>query len=135
MKKRNKVIAWIKEHKKKLVLAGISIAGLIATVMLLKNREQLEEFFESLKKAVEDENYDSSLQKISCSEIKPEMVSSSESAVPITRSPHAVKEFVRNLPLGYEASPQKRELAKEKGIDLLSNQTIVNSYRTGVGAA
>lgn len=46
-------IMWVKEHKIQLMLAGVSITTLIMTVLGLKNREAINELWDSLKKQIE----------------------------------------------------------------------------------
>lgn len=50
---KNKVIAWVKEHKLQLLLAGVSITTVILTVMGIKNKEALTDLWKSLKKQIE----------------------------------------------------------------------------------
>ena len=51
-KQRKSVIRWIKEHKKELIIAGVSIATIIAVVLAIKHRGELKKQFEALKAAV-----------------------------------------------------------------------------------
>ena len=47
------------------------------------------------------------------------------------RAAHDVCEHVRNLPNGWNASPEKAETAADHGYDLGPGQTWVESYTTG----
>lgn len=47
------LIAWVKEHKVQLLLAGVSITTLIMTILGLKNKDAINELWVSLKKEIE----------------------------------------------------------------------------------
>lgn len=50
---KNSVIAWVKEHKLQLLLAGVSITTVILAVMGIKNKDALTDLWKSLKKQIE----------------------------------------------------------------------------------
>lgn len=52
----------------------------------------------------------------------------------ITLKTFSVQEHLRNLPEGWHPSTEKIEEALAKGITLLDNQTLVDTYRKGVVA-
>ena len=52
---RNKFIAWVKENKTRLLLAGLSITTIMATILGIKNKDTLVELWNSLKKEIEKE--------------------------------------------------------------------------------
>ena len=45
---KNRVIAWVKEHKSQLLLAGVSITTVFLTVMGIKNKDALTDLWKSL---------------------------------------------------------------------------------------
>ena len=49
----NNIIAWVKEHKLQLLLAGVSITTVLLTVMGIKNKDALADLWMSLKKQIE----------------------------------------------------------------------------------
>ncbi len=53
----------------------------------------------------------------------------------IKRAPHDVRMHLRTLPPNWKASLGKINQAKDLGIDLGTNQTLVDPYRTGEAAA
>lgn len=53
-------VAWIKSHKKQLIISGISIPTIIAIVAGIKNKEALKELLNGLKKGIETANLYSS---------------------------------------------------------------------------
>lgn len=46
-------VSWVKEHKMQLLLAGVSITTLIATIFGLKNKDAINELWDSLKTKIE----------------------------------------------------------------------------------
>lgn len=46
-------LQWIKEYKKQLALAGVSVVALITMVLGLKNKDSIAKLWESLKELVE----------------------------------------------------------------------------------
>ena len=50
---KNGFIAWVKEHKVQLLLAGISVTTLLLTIIGLKNKDAINELWNSLKKEIE----------------------------------------------------------------------------------
>lgn len=54
------IVAWIKAHKKQLILAGISVTALIAAVVGVKNKAAIKELMDSLKDEIEKANLYSS---------------------------------------------------------------------------
>ena len=57
---KKRIMDWIKEHKKQLILIGISIPTLIAIVLGLKNKDAMMELLDNLKDEVEKANLYSS---------------------------------------------------------------------------
>ena len=53
----------------------------------------------------------------------------------IKRAAHEVSGHIRNLPTGQHASAEKRKAAEENGVILAEDQTYVEDYHTGNGAA
>ena len=49
---RNGLISWIKEHKKELLLTGVSITALLLFIVGLKNKEEILFLWNSLKKRI-----------------------------------------------------------------------------------
>lgn len=135
-KDKKTFLDWIKKHKKELIIAGVSIAAIIAVIMGIKNREALGEAWSSLRKLVEKTpeaiptvNSASNVQVMHAKVIE---------EVDILRTdkiPHDVAEHLRNLPEGWKASAEKIATAAEHGYNLRPGQTWVEAYRTGGFAA
>ena len=124
-------ITWIKEHKKELIIAGVSVTAIILAIIGLKNQKELETAWKSLKNLIE---------KVPDNVQTPDfpVVSDAVSIVEkpvIPHTPHDVPLHLRRLPQGQKPSAEKLAQAVELGIELLPGQTLVNSYRTGGAAA
>ena len=135
-KDKKTFLDWIKKHKKELIIAGVSIAAIIALSMGIKNREAQGEAWSSLRKLLEKTpeaiptvNSASNVQVMHAKVIE---------EVDILRTdkiPHDVAEHLRNLPEGWKASAEKIATAAEHGYNLRPGQTWVEAYRTGGFAA
>lgn len=53
---RRGFIAWVKEHKKQLILVGISIPAIIATILGLKNSDSIKALWKHLSEEIEKAN-------------------------------------------------------------------------------
>ena len=129
---------WIKEHRKELTIAGISIGTLILIVLGIKNREVVKVVWDSCKKAVKQSTAKTAeaVSKVTV-EIPLEpiqevitVVASNSEALPFEVSRH-----IRNLPEGWHASPEKIAEALKNNIILMDGQTWVESYMKGGIAA
>lgn len=47
-KEQKALIRWIKEHKKEIAIAGVSITALVGLVLEIKNKEAMEVFWNAL---------------------------------------------------------------------------------------
>lgn len=50
---RRGLVNWIKDHKRQLILAGLSVTTLLAIAIGLKNKETIKDFWKSLVKSIE----------------------------------------------------------------------------------
>lgn len=50
---RKSILTWIKEHKNQLILAGVSVTALMATVLGVKNKEALADLGNLIKENIE----------------------------------------------------------------------------------
>lgn len=130
------LLVWIKEHKKALVLAGISITAIIVAVLLTQNSVLLMEMGKALRQTIGKSATKSQIPAALTTKasLSPIDINGGRAAIDSTlikRAPHEVSEHIRNLPQGYRASPSKLSMAAEKGLELMEGQTFVSSYRTG----
>lgn len=138
MEERKGLICWIKEHKKELVIAGISAGTIILIVLGIKNREIIKAIWDSLKKAVKQPTVKvtETITKVTV-EIPQEHIQEAITAVASNTEslPFEVSRHIRNLPDGWHASPEKVAEALKNDIVLMDGQTWVDSYVKGCVAA
>lgn len=138
MEDRKSLIQWIKEHKKQLIIAGISIGTLILIILGIKNRAAIKAVWDSLKGAVKHPSAELAKEVIKVvSEIPPVPASEIVTAVASNSEtlPFEVSRHIRNLPDGWHASPEKIAEALRNNIILMDGQTWVDSYMKGGVAA
>ena len=128
-KEQKTLICWIREHKKEIAIAGISITALVGLALGIKNKETMEVFWNALKNNDPKIPIKTETPKIA------EQVSDIESVViPMHREykePFDVSSHIRNLHEGWKASPEKLAKAAACGIELLPGQTLVEGYTKG----
>ena len=130
---RGRVIRWIKEHKRELIIAGFTGIGTIVLLILgIRNKETIQAVWSSLKSSIsrtpecmivgntagilnEVNSTDTPMPEI-CNTVDTECI------------PFEVKRHIRNLPSGWHASLQKQEEALKNGIVLSDGQTWVEGY-------
>ena len=138
MEDRKGLIRWIKKHRKMLIAAGISIGVLILVVLGIKNKAALNALWDSLK-GITNHQAPKAAAKVTkaVSEVVSEPVREVASAVPSNSEtlPFEVSRHIRNLPVGWHASPEKVAEALKNNIILMDGQTWVESYMKGVVAA
>ena len=133
MKEQRKLINWIKEHKKELIIAGISIGAIIAIALVIKNQEAIKTLWASLRKVAEKPiaHTITSPSPETAKPVEKVVTLAVEHGNPI---PHTVDKHIRNLPEGWHASAEKLATALENGFELAEGQTWVADYATGVAA-
>jgi len=127
--KKGNGFAWIREHKKELIITGISVGATIALYFGLKNSTLMERKFEVLKNVVSDET--EKLHFVDMDNIN--VVEEVKKA--ITRAPHEVRMHPRKLPGEQKPSSEVLAYAKEIDFPLAQGQTLVKAYHTGEKAA
>lgn len=122
-------LAWVKAHKKQLIIAGISVTTIVGIILGLKNKDAIMELWATLEK---------SIKKVP--ETVPTDVPAVQASVPALdmkvahrsyTSPQAsfdVSQHIRTLSGGRQHSAEKAAEAAALGIVLPPNQTLVNSY-------
>lgn len=137
-------IEWVKAHKKQLTITGISTLAVIGIILGIKNKDTIIELWASLQKSISKappETPTFSMPAPKTTEIRTATSELVAETKELTRAytpqtiPFNVKDHLRNLPEGWHASPEKIAEAELLGIELLPNQTLVNSYTKGVIAA
>lgn len=134
MTERRKLIQWIREHKKALIIAGISIATLIAIVLGIKNREAIKGLWASLRKVAEKP----AAHAVKVTPLEPASPAVEDKVTVVARHretiPFDVSKHIRNLPDGWHASADKIATAQENGFELAEGQTWVTDYAKGMAA-
>lgn len=118
------IFGWVKTHKRALTIGGIGIISLIGIAIGLKNKDALVELLSSYSKPIE--------------QAVPIEIPSAETAQSIVDVPSTedcvrlaeryVRMHLRTLHEGQHHSLMKEAEAKALDIDLLPNQTLVDSY-------
>ena len=142
MKEQNKLLAWVKVHKKELIITGVSSTAIIAIIFCYRNKKYLTTLWTTLQ---------ATIAKIPESEpvVAEEIIEAPETIVVviepmklivvdssnIDQISFGVSKHIRNLPKGWKPSSVKVETAAEKGIHLLQNQTWVADYMKGGAVA
>lgn len=127
--KKTDFFGWVKQHKKQLTLAGISISVVIGIILGAKNKEVLDELWATLKKSTKNE-LQPRFKTISLTQtILPEndvMITPRNYTLP--QEPVDVCMHIRTLTGGRVHSAEKAAEAEALGILLLPNQTLVDPY-------
>lgn len=128
-KKKAGLIAWVRAHKKQLLLAGISVTAIIGVIIGLKNRETIMDLWDSLEKSVTrvTEKKPSSVNVAQMDSSMIEGVITNRSYTS-PQEAFAVVSHIRNLSGDRHHSAEKAAEAASLGIILLPNQTLVDGY-------
>lgn len=136
-------MAWVKEHKKELILAGVSIGVIIAIVLGIKKKDALMELWETMKASIkkpvapvrEIPVTAPTIPVISVAEVKELPVAEVVDSSRVIQYPFDVSDHIRNLHPGWKASAEKLAEAERLGIVLQPGQTLVDAYTKGGIAA
>ena len=137
MEKRESVKKWSRNNRKQIIVAGVAMTAIAGVLIGLKRRNIMQEIRNSAVacdlKLRSDEivagtvlNVDYEIGKDASINI----ISKPDNRT-ISRNPFEVTGHVRNLPAGWHPSQEKIDFAQTQGIDLLENQTFVNTYTKG----
>lgn len=139
MSEQRKFVKWIKDHRKALIIAGVSVATLIVVVLGIKNKEAIKEVWASLRKVVEKPAAHM-LKETSVAPVIETVCPAVEKVTAVAAHhadtlPFEVSRHIRNLPGGMHASPEKIAAALEQHFVLQEGQTWVEAYMKGAIAA
>ena len=127
-KKKSEFYAWLKSDKKQLIVAGISVGVIICVVMGIKNKDAIIKLWASLDKALEKTPKNTPM-RIPTQQIED---TASDLICPrvytLPQEAFDVSQHIRMLPRNQHHSAKKAAEAMSLGIDLLPNQTIVDTY-------
>lgn len=120
---------WVKEHKKQLIVAGISVAAIVSIIIGIKNKDTIIELWDSLEKTVKKIPRSSGTSIL---EQRTEVISSPKILQPriytLPEESFSVRQHIRTLPIGKQHSNEKAAEAALLGISLLPTQTLVDNY-------
>lgn len=139
-------LAWVKKHRKELIIAGISATALIGIIICMKNRESIEALWKSLIGAIEKSPTEATkisqttIEKIAQSSVTVTDVINPTKIPVITseityQNSFEVSDHIRTLHEGWHASAKKITEAESMGIILQEGQTLVDAYIKGSVAA
>ncbi|MGI6063562.1 hypothetical protein [Blautia sp.] len=129
MNEKHKFVNWVKDHKKQLLIAGISVTAVIGIIIGLKNKEAIKELWENLENSL-SKTTEKLPESITIVKTDPQVI---EEVIPVRlyTSPQEtfdVSQHIRNLSGGRHHSIEKAAEAAALGIDLLPHQTLVDTY-------
>ncbi len=129
MAEKEALINWIRKHKKKLIVAGVSIPVILALVIGIKNRNELTNLWESMIKLA-----DKTSKKLTDTAISADLDN-----IPVPKTMNFkmpkresglidVRPHIRNLPEGWKPSEAKIMSAPKMGYELKPSQTWVEPH-------
>lgn len=123
-------IAWLKKHKKGILIAGGTIVAIGAGYVVYKNWDSINAIFKSIKpEFIAIENPELSVKAaMPVVDVIPEISTEAVNKIINNGEAFGVREHLRNLPNGRNASAKKIALALQHGIKLGKNQTLVENY-------
>lgn len=129
MNEKHKFVNWVKDHKKQLLIAGISVTAVIGIIIGLKNKEAIKELWENLENSL-SKTTEKLPESITIVKTDPQLI---EEVIPVRlyTSPQetfGVSQHIRNLSGGRHHSIEKAAEAAALGMDLLPHQTLVDTY-------
>lgn len=129
MNEKHKFVNWVKDHKKQLLIAEISVTAVIGIIIGLKNKEAIKELWENLENSL-SKTTEKLPESITIVKTDPQVI---EEVIPVRlyTSPQEtfdVSQHIRNLSGGRHHSIEKAAEAAALGIDLLPHQTLVDTY-------
>lgn len=130
MVEKEVLIDWIKKHKKKLILAGVSIPVILALIIGIKNRDELIKAWKSLIKLVDETSQRITDTTISADWDDVPILETMDFNTPKNGADLIdVCSHIRNLHEGWTPSAEKIMLAAQMGYELNPSQTWVGAYK------
>lgn len=130
-----RLLVWVKSHKKQLLIAGISITAIVAILLGIQKRESLTSLWKELNAKIDKTPaLDIEEPIVMISDSVTDSVNSTQGYT-LPNTPVNVEWHLRNLSSGRQHSAAKAAEAVQLGIELLPNQTIVDSYTKYADAA
>lgn len=126
---KKKFWLWVKDHKKQLALAGITICTILSTIFIIHHRKSLISYWDSLKSILSNTQTPISKPETTITTVPTNSVSKTAARSHAgCQFSSVVSPHLRNLPMGCHHSKAKVAQAQALGISLRPNQTLVDSY-------
>ena len=143
---KNRLLEWVKAHKKELIIGGVSASFLISIILVIRNKGSIVVIRDSLNnniekipikvpealQAVPDKIIHTKAMVTDIIQPTETIIISSTNAIQDT---FEVSDHIRNLHEGWYASAEKIAIAAEHGYDLKPGQTWVDMYTKRTVAA
>lgn len=121
---------WVKKHKKGILIVGGTMVAIGVGYVVYKNRDSINAIFKSIKpESIAFENPELSVKAaMPVVYVIPEISTEAVNKIINNGEAFGVREHLRNLPNGRNASAEQIALASQHGIKLGENQTLVENY-------
>ncbi len=127
---KEKFSTWVKEHKKQLIFAGVSMVALTGLILGLKNKNEINELWEILAKKIVKGSKEEFLKELEVTDLSTGCESITVSrGYTLPQNVVNIPEHIRTLPEHWHHSEAKAAEAARRGIDLRPNQTFVDPYK------
>ncbi len=121
-------LTWVKNHKKQLILAGVSITTIVGIILGIKNKDVLTALWKSLSESVKKAPVSTETIPVKQPHVPTTSVELSVRAYTPPVEAFDVSRHVRTMAEGKHHSAAKAAEAMALGIDLPPNQTLVGPY-------
>lgn len=127
-RKTNRFTTWIKNHKKPITAVGVGIITIVGAILKYRNDEN-----EILENSLEEDRISKLIETsedLSITQVESQMLETTkkERTYTLPTESYDVNRHVRTMHVNRHHSEEKAEEAKMLGIELLPNQTLVDSY-------
>lgn len=128
--------AWIQDHKKQIIIGAGVVTVVAVSYVGLTHKDEVLDFFSDFIDSYKKTNNTFEIVKPIEERVDNKVASIASDVVAdveqkITHCPHDVNWHLRELPEGWNPSPEKVHEAIQKGIELPHGYTFVNAYSTG----
>lgn len=122
-------LAWVKAHKKKLIIVGISSTAIVGIILGLKNKDAIMALWSHLEKSIKEVPDTVTIDVPAVQASVPTLDTAvTHRSYTVPQEPFAVSQHIRTLSGGRQHSVEKAAEATALGMVLLPNQTLVDSY-------
>ena len=124
-----RLASWIKSHKKHLIWAGVGITAITGIVLSIKNKDTLVLIVKKINKTTKQDSVDM-LITLPTEQLEIPIVEATKAPRTYTTptKPFSVSQHIRTMAVDHHHSEERAVAAAELGIELLPNQTLVDSY-------